>query len=64
MANISRVVFGVRDPKAGAAGSLVNVLQDQRLNHQAQIVEGILAKECGVVLENFFQKLRSPCKTT
>lgn len=58
LARIPLVVFGVRDPKAGAAGSLMNLLQDERLNHRAEIVEGVLAEECGGILKEFFQDLR------
>ncbi|HEQ60379.1 MAG TPA: tRNA adenosine(34) deaminase TadA [Firmicutes bacterium] len=58
LARIPRVVFGVRDPKAGAAGSLMNLLQDERLNHRAEIIEGVLADACGAVLKEFFQALR------
>jgi len=58
LARIARVVFGVRDPKAGAVGSLMNLLGDERLNHQTEVVEGILAGECRELLRRFFQRLR------
>jgi tRNA(adenine34) deaminase len=58
-ARVPRVVFGARDPKAGAAGSLMNLLVDPRLNHRAQLLEGILAGECAALLRDFFQKQRS-----
>ncbi len=58
LARIPLVVFGAWDPKAGAAGSLMNLLQDTRLNHRTEIVQGVLADECGVMLEEFFQDLR------
>ena len=58
LARIPRVVYAVRDPKAGAAGSLCNVLQDTRLNHQAQITEGILAVEASRLLKEFFRAKR------
>ncbi|WP_131781467.1 tRNA adenosine(34) deaminase TadA [Legionella gresilensis] len=56
-ARIKRLVFAVRDFKAGAAGSVYNLLQGYPLNHQVQIDEGILEKECSVLLSDFF-KLR------
>ena len=58
-ARVPRVVFGAKDPKAGAAGSLMNLLADPRLNHRAQLLEGVLADECAALLRYFFQKQRS-----
>lgn len=58
LARIPRVVFGTRDPKAGAVGSLMNLLKDSRLNHQCEVVEGILAAPCGKILARFFEKQR------
>ncbi|WP_370622198.1 tRNA adenosine(34) deaminase TadA [Bacillus sp. JCM 19034] len=46
-ARIPTVVFGARDPKAGCVGSLMNLLNDSRFNHQTEVVEGCLAEECG-----------------
>lgn len=57
-ARIKRVVFGTRDLKAGAAGSIYNLLQGYPLNHQIQIDEGFLQSECALLLSNFFKKLR------
>jgi len=57
-ARVSRVVFGCLDPKAGACGSLYNLAEDDRLNHQIEIVGGVLADECGQLLSDFFKKLR------
>ncbi len=57
-ARISRLVFGALDPKAGAVISLYQLLSDKRLNHQAEIVAGVLAKECGEILRLFFARLR------
>jgi tRNA(adenine34) deaminase len=54
-ARIGRVVFGALDPKAGAAGSIYNVLNDARLNHQPQIVAGVRELECRQLLQEFFQ---------
>jgi len=57
-ARIARVVYGAADPKAGAAGSLWDVLRDRRLNHRAEVVGGILAEECGARLQEFFAQRR------
>jgi tRNA(adenine34) deaminase len=51
---VSRVVFGAWDPKAGAAGSLWDVLRDRRLNHRPEVVSGVRADECAGLLEEFF----------
>jgi tRNA(adenine34) deaminase len=58
-ARIGRVVYGAADPKAGAAGSLWDVLRDRRLNHRAEVVGGILAEECGALLREFFAGRRT-----
>lgn len=58
-ARIPRVVFGCADPKAGAAGTLMNLLEDPRLNHRCEVVRGILANEAGELLTSFFRELRS-----
>jgi tRNA(adenine34) deaminase len=58
-ARIGRVVYGADDPKAGAAGSLWDVLRDRRLNHRAEVVGGILAEECGALLREFFAERRA-----
>ena len=55
---IKRLVFGAMDPKAGAVGSLMNLLQDERLNHRVEVTSGILAVECGRILKDFFRKRR------
>ncbi len=57
-ARISRLVFGAPDPKAGAVVSLYQLLSDKRLNHQVEIVAGVLAKECAEILRLFFARLR------
>jgi tRNA(adenine34) deaminase len=57
-ARLARVIFGARDPKNGAVVSLYNILNDKRLNHQVQITEGILQKECGELLGRFFRQKR------
>jgi tRNA(adenine34) deaminase len=58
LARISRLVYGARDPKAGACGSLAMVPQDLRLNHRVEVVPGVLADECGALLTEFFRKRR------
>jgi len=58
LARVSRVVFGASDPKAGAVGSLWDVVRDRRLNHRPEVVGGVLAQECGSVLRDFFEGRR------
>ncbi|HLQ66870.1 MAG TPA: tRNA adenosine(34) deaminase TadA [Candidatus Limnocylindrales bacterium] len=58
LARLSRLVYGARDPKAGACGSLAMVPQDLRLNHRVEVVSGVLAEECGALLAQFFKKRR------
>jgi tRNA(adenine34) deaminase len=60
---IDRLVFGAADPKAGAAGSLYNLVEDPRHNHRAQVQGGVLAEECGRVLTDFFRGLRQQRRT-
>lgn len=59
-ARIKRLVFGATDPKGGAAGSLFHVPNDERLNHQVEIMSGILQEECGDLLRRFFRERRGP----
>ncbi len=54
LARVSRVVYGALDPKAGAAGSLWDVLRDRRLNSRPEVVTGVLEPECRAVLQDFF----------
>ncbi|MFP4662767.1 MAG: tRNA adenosine(34) deaminase TadA [Halanaerobiales bacterium] len=59
-ARIRRLIFGALDPKAGATGSLYNIVKDQRLNHQVtEVRAGILAEESRKLMQEFFKKLRS-----
>jgi tRNA(adenine34) deaminase len=58
LARVDRVVFGAFDPKAGAVGSLWDVVRDPRLNHRPEVVAGVLADECGQVLRDFFETHR------
>jgi len=61
-ARIPRLVYGAVDPKAGAVRSLYRLLEDPRLNHRAEVVEGVLAEPCGRLLTDFFQRKRSARK--
>src|SRR6266513_3101805 len=56
---IRRVIFGCVDPRSGAAGSLMNLLQHPALNHHCEIVSGILQQECAEILQDFFRKKRA-----
>lgn len=58
LARVDRVVFGAWDPKAGAAGSLWDVVRDRRLNHRPEVVGGVLESECAATLETFFAQHR------
>jgi tRNA(adenine34) deaminase len=58
LARVDRVVFGASDPKAGFAGSLGNLVQDERLNHRPELAGGVLGDECGEVLRAFFRQRR------
>ena len=58
-ARVPRVVFGCRDPKAGAGGSLMNLLDDGRLNHRCEVVADVLADDCAEQLRAFFRKQRA-----
>ena len=57
-ARVAQVIFGTRDPKWGAAGSLYNLANDQRFNHQPEIIEGVCKDECKTLMQNFFRKKR------
>ena len=58
-ARIARLVYGARDPKTGACGSVLDLFAEQRLNHHAEITAGVLAGECGSILSNFFAARRA-----
>ena len=58
LARVDRLVYGPQDPRAGAAYSLYNVVQDPRLNHHVEITAGVLAEECTAVLGRFFEERR------
>lgn len=61
-ARLARLVYGASDPKTGACGSVMNVFAEQRLNHHAEVVIGVLADECGLMLSNFFALRRAQQK--
>ena len=59
-ARLGRLVYGAADPKAGAVGSLWDVLRDARLNHHPEVIGGVLAGECAAILDDFFSARRPP----
>jgi tRNA(adenine34) deaminase len=59
-ARLGRLVYGAEDPKAGAAGSLWDVLRDRRLSHRPEVISGVLAADCAALLRDFFASRRSP----
>ena len=59
LARVPRLVFGAYDPKAGACGTLLNIVQDDRLNHRAELAGGVLQERCGGLLSLFFQQIRT-----
>lgn len=61
-ARIPRVVFGAYDPKAGCAGSIVNLLEDDRFNHQVDLTGGVLNEACSHLLKDFFKSIRAKKK--
>ena len=63
-ARLTRLVYGAKDVRFGADGSVVNVLRESRFNHRVEITEGVLAEEAGVLLHAFFQKLRGGGRAT
>jgi tRNA(adenine34) deaminase len=62
LSRVKRVVYGAADPKGGCAGTFMNLLQDERFNHQSEVTSGVLAEECGQLLSNFFRSLREKRK--
>lgn len=59
MSRIPTVVFGAHDPKGGCSGSLMNLLNESRFNHQATVISGIMHDECSTLLKEFFKNLRA-----
>lgn len=58
-ARIARLVYGARDPKTGACGSVVDLFAEPKLNHHTQVVGGVLAERCGRLLTDFFNERRA-----
>jgi tRNA(adenine34) deaminase len=58
LARVPRVMYGTVDPKAGAAGSVLDVLDEPRLNHRPEVAGGLLANECAAILRDFFATRR------
>jgi len=58
LARIKNLVYGSDDPKAGACGSVINIANNKRLNHRISVKKGVLEKECGYLLKEFFKKKR------
>ena len=58
LARIPKVVYATTDPKSGAAGTLYNILQDERLNHRVELISGVLAEESSALLKAFFRQRR------
>ena len=56
LSRIQRVVFGASDPKGGCAGTFMNFLQDERFNHQSEVISGVLEDDCGRLLTDFFPR--------
>jgi len=56
---VSRLIYGVRDVKAGGAGSALNLVQDPKLNHWVEVIAGVKEEECKLILQEFFKKLRT-----
>lgn len=62
LSRIKRVVYGASDPKGGCAGTLMNLLQEERFNHQVEVTKGIEEQECSEMLSSFFRELREKKK--
>lgn len=58
LSRLDRVVFGTADPKAGCCGTLMNLVQEQRFNHRAEVVPNVLQADCAELLTSFFRQLR------
>ena len=59
LSRVERVVYGAKDPKGGCAGTLMNLLEEDRFNHQCEVVSGIKEEACKEILSGFFKELRS-----
>jgi tRNA(adenine34) deaminase len=58
-ARIAKLIYGASDPKTGACGSVVDLMNEPKLNHHTEVVGGVLAKECGEILSDFFKQRRN-----
>jgi len=58
-ARISKLVYGAMDPKTGACGSVINLMNEPKLNHHTEVIGGVLAQECGAILSAFFKERRN-----
>jgi tRNA(adenine34) deaminase len=58
LARLGRMVYGATDPKAGACGSVLDVIHEPKLNHRVEVANGVLAEECGGLLRRFFERKR------
>ena len=58
LARVGRLVYGAADPKAGACGSVLDVIHEPRLNHRVEVASGVMAEECGAILKDFFVRKR------
>jgi tRNA(adenine34) deaminase len=58
LSRVKKVVYGASDPKGGCAGTLMNLLQDERFNHQSEVIKGVCESECGQILTDFFRRIR------
>jgi len=59
LARIPKLIIGTMDTKTGACGSILNITSNEKLNHQCEIVSGILQNDCSIILKDFFKKLRN-----
>ena len=57
-ARVAKLVYGASDPKTGACGSVINLMNEPKLNHHCDVISGVLAQECGAVLTEFFKQRR------
>lgn len=58
LARVARLVYGASDPKAGACGSVLDVIREPRLNHRVEVTSGVMAEDCGTLLKEFFARKR------
>ena len=57
-ARVAKLIYGASDPKTGACGSVINLMNEPKLNHHCEVISGVLAQECGAVLTEFFKQRR------